>query len=984
MISSIRTAAWMGLIFSALACQAQTNHPWVYDTPEARRYAQDQLAQMTDAQKVGQLFMVAAYSNKGPEHAALLEKYVRENHLGGVIYMQGGPGRQWNLNQRLQQAAKVPLLVAMDAEWDLGMRLDSTTRLPWPMTLGATGDSSLAYAYGQTIARHAKRLGVHVNFGPVLDVNTNPSNPIIGQRSFGQRMDAVIPMAHGYLRGMQDAGVLDCAKHFPGHGDTDSDSHKTLPTVLRSRAALDSVELRPFKALLPHAGSVMVAHLNVPALEPAGISSSLSKKVISGVLRDEMGFQGLVFTDALNMRGAADGAPTGPLEEKALRAGNDVLLFTEDFPKASAHLLAVAKSDRELRERIEESVLRILMAKYHLVVRPGFQAPRAGLESDLIDPQSRALTADIFAKALTVAQAQSGFEVRSGRWASPETAVLTVANKAGVLTAPGVLPGSPGIEARAATSLGAFTHEGALTPETVDRLVAATRGRPVVLEHRTSNDSPWKSAGVPEGFDLLVKRLVPQGVVVVHYGSPYGLRNKDFTGAQAVLVAYQNHPAATQAVREFLAGQRSASGVLPVDLGVKHRAGTHQPVPARGQVVPSTPEHAGFQSGLEPAIDAIVQEGLAAKAYPGCQVVVVRNGKIALNKGYGTLDYAENSPSVAPETWYDVASLTKILGSVPALLVADARGWFSPNDRMDALLPELKNTPLGSVKAVEVLTHQAGLPAGWPFDKQVLKDGAPDPYWLSNQKSDVYSLRAADSLWVRSTWPDTVVARISRIPLGPKTYLYSDLGYYLFQRFLERKSGTSLSDFVEHTVWEPAGISDLRYGPFLTERSLFHPEIAPTEAASDYRKGILRGSVHDPGAALMGGVAGHAGIFGTARGVAAAMELFLAHGDAGTQRVFEAQDVDDYTRCIFCSTNRRGIGFDKRPANGDGPTCGCVSVNSYGHTGYTGTYAWADPETQTVYVFLSNRVHPSADNKKLANMNIRTRIQQVIQDHIRP
>ena len=974
MISSLRFASGFLLFLSALGCQAQKPTPWVYDTPEARLYAQKQLASLTDAEKVGQLFMVAAYSNKGPEHAALLERYVQDHHLGGVIFMQGGPGRQFTLNQKLQSAAKIPLLVAMDAEWDLGMRLDSTTRLPWPMTLGATRDSSLAYAYGQTIGRHARRLGVHINFGPVLDVNTNPANPIIGQRSFGQEIGSVVPLAHGYLKGQQDAGTMDCVKHFPGHGDTDSDSHKTLPTVARNRAALDSVELRPYRALLPYAGSVMVAHLNVPALDPSGRSSSLSPLVVNGLLREELGYSGLVFTDALNMRGAADGAPTGPLEELALRAGNDVLLFSEDFPKAAAHLLAAIQKDRSLRRRVEESVERILMAKYHLVVAPQnadrYSAPvRAGLEQDLNDADAQALTAELFASALTVARAQPSFEVRSGTWASAKVAVLQVGNKAGVVPNP---EGS------------ARVHNGPLTSEQIDQLVLATGGKPVVLEHRTSNDSPWKSAGVPDGFTALVQRLAPQGVVVVHYGSPYGIRNQNFSGAQAVLVAYQNHPAATQAVRAFLRGERSATGVLPVDLGLGQRAGSAQPIPARGRTVPSTPEQAGFRPGLEQAIDQIAEEGIKARAYPGCQVVVVRNGKIAVNKGYGTLDYRDESAEVTPQTVYDVASLTKILGTVSALLVADRLGWFRPEDRMDALVPELKNTPLGAASAAEVLTHQAGLPAGWPFDQNVLLNGAPDPYWLSPVRTKDHTLQATDSLWVRNTWPDTAVARIARIPLGPKTYLYSDLGYYLFQRFLERKSGVPLQQFVREQVWEPAGIESLVYGPLLGTSKDFRTRTAPTEQVKDYRQGVLRGTVHDPGAALMGGVAGHAGIFGTADGVAASMELFLSRGEVGSGRIFSDEDVRAYTSCFYCPTNRRGIGFDKRPADGEGPTCGCVSLESFGHTGFTGTFAWADPKTQTVYVFLSNRIHPSATNKKLSSMNIRTRIQQVIQDHIQP
>ncbi len=971
-MNSLRSLGFVcALSFFIGSCQAQpapTHLP--YDTPEATHWADSVFSTLTARQKLGQLFMVAAYSNKTPQHEADLQSLSANYGLGGVIFMQGGPVRQARMTQALQEKAKIPLWIAMDAEWDLGMRLDSTFKLPWPMTVGATNDSALSYAYGATIAKHCRRLGVHINFGPVLDLNTNPDNPIINARSFGENRERATRLAHAYFRGLQDNHVLSNAKHFPGHGDTDQDSHKTLPTLSRSKSGLNEIELWPYKKLLPKGmGSVMAAHLNVPALDP-GVPTSLSHKVIHTLLREELNYQGLVFTDALNMKGVSESNAPGMLEERALLAGNDVLLFSQDMPLAVEHLEKAIAEGRIKQSIVDAAVRRILRAKYWLLHNVNLIPERGNLVEDLNDSNSAVLHARILQRALTVVSAKNNFNTSMGQW----TNALVVAVGTDIPTA-------------LKASWSASEVVVVSTPDAAawNQVLSKAKGVPVVIAHFTSNLTPWKSSSFPASLPEWAQKVGQTSpTMVVQFGNPYALRKAPVEGVEAVLVAYQNHPVAVENFGSFLRGEVSAQGILPVTVGSKAPTGFSHPVAGRGSLVDvSSAEMAGFTGDLESKIAAIAMEGIHSKAYPGCQVVVVRKGQVALNVAYGALDYTENARAVLPSDYYDIASLSKIIGSIPALLALDARGLFSPTESMASVLPEvLRGTPLGSVSALDVLTHQAGLPAWIPFYKKTLLEGKPDPKWYAPQRDAEHPLQVADRLFIRSSIRDSVLLWISQTPLGERKYLYSDLGYYLFQKMIENRTHQSLDVFLQSFVYGPAGITDLRFGPLPKE---LHSRTAPTEKDILFRGQMIHGTVHDQGAALLGGVSGHAGLFGTARAVAQVMQLYLSMGRFGDQTLFEHADVARYTGCPFCAEgNRRGIGFDKKPTHGDGPTCGCVSLDSYGHTGFTGTYAWADPSTQTVYVFLSNRVHPDAENKSLSQLNIRTRIQQVIQESIVP
>jgi len=933
-------------------------------------------------QLAGQMMMVAGYSRQGEAHWEQLEKWSESGVIGGIIWMQGGPGRQRNAIVRTQKAAMrgtgIPLLNAQDAEWGASMRLDSLERLPWPLTLGATHNASLASAYGKSLGQESRALGIHVNFSPVVDLNTNPANPIIGQRSLGSDVDRVNRLATSELWGLQSQGVMACAKHFPGHGDTDSDSHKALPTLNHSLETLRHREMRPFEnAIHTGVGAIMVAHLNIPALDPTGTPASISKPIVTHWLRDSLHFDGLIFTDALNMKGLAQDLTPGEIEIQAIEAGNDVLLFVAD-PKAAVKAIALAvERGRLTRAQLEEHVGRILAAKARYVPENG--AIPSAVEAPL--PDRKALNAAIYAEAATLVYDPDSMVSRTSGSSTVEDVVFMVPMGEGQADA-AALPGLDRVS-------------------DVDAFLASYRPgqdgftRPRVwIFHTASSANPWKSARLPLAVLSQAKVWKAKGAEVglVHLGNPYGLRSftqgqaltgeplaaqEIVTAFNALILGYEHVPDAIRAIQGALESfsARSLPGRIPV-------SGLHfnpaMPVTTMGE--------AGFQSDLIKNIDAIVEEGLRKGAYPGCQIFLSRHGKVVLNGVWGTLD---GTHLVAPTDRYDLASVTKILASVPLIMdYTEAMGgsdYFLVTP-MSEFLPELRDSPVGALEMGDILAHQSGLPAWIPFYQSYLwRDGNLDNRYLRTTQSEVFPNQVAINVFSRADLRDSVLERIAQAPLGPKKYKYSDLGYYMHQRWLERHYGAPMDEVLEMQWYQPMGLH-MEYNPLLKAVARGKTEgveilhIAPTENDQTFRRHQIRGMVHDQGAALLGGVAGHAGLFASAQDVGAMMQMFLQGGRWNGYQYLEPETINAFSACYACDEgNRRGLGFDRPQTEGPGPTCGCVSPLSFGHTGFTGTFAWADPETGTVLVFLSNRVYPDAANPLLSKLDIRTRIQEAVQ-----
>lgn len=936
----------------------------------SHEWADSVLLTLSTEEKIGQLFMVAAYSNKDEKHYAGIERLIREEGIGGLIFMQGGPGRQIRLTNRYQSASKIPLMIAMDAEWGMGMRLDSLPFYPWAMTLGAVRDTQLIRFLGLEMGRQCRRMGVNISFSPVVDLNTNPKNPIINSRSFGELSGAVTASALALTGGLQQARVLACAKHFPGHGDTDQDSHKTLPQVTHTKERLERVELSPYPPLFKKGlGSVMVAHLDVPALDNSGVPASVSPKVIQGLLREKMGFYGLVFTDALNMKGVSERYDPGELELQAFLAGNDVLLFPEDVPKAKQALLKALDSGKIAPEQLNLRVRKILQAKYWMGLNRFEPIRTDSLMEDLETPYTAELRRKLFTRAQTLVVNRNRLlpvkEVEKKRFAVVTTGTRVSDEFLNTLRLYAPVDYIP------YDSL--YENEILLQLADYDLVFAA---------HYTDSRTPWKKYGFTPAEVRFLQRLELQNdYVLTLFGNPYSLLDLGGTSnARAVLVAYQNHPEAESAAAQVIFGGRAARGRLPVTAGELFQAGYGIPTNRLGRLSYGLPEEVGLDSKALNRIDDLVMEGIVEGAYPGAQVLIARKGVVVYHKAFGYHTYKRTRP-VKTSDLYDLASITKITATVPSLMHLFDRGSFDLDKTLGDYLPGARFTNKEDLVIREVLAHQGRLQAWIPFYTATLNEGNYVPGIYSKIRSMRYSRQVADSLYADRFYRDSILNRIYASELiKKKEYKYSDLGYYLFKEIIENETRMPLNKFVQEKFYGPMGAYTLTYNP-LDRFGRVH--IAPTEQDGYFRKQLVHGYVHDQGAALLGGVGGHAGLFSNANDLAKMMQMYLNFGTYGGIRFLDSATVAEFTRCQYCEDdNRRGVGFDKPQLSGEGPTCGCVSMLSFGHTGFTGTMAWVDPEAEIVYIFLSNRVYPSAENTKLIKSGIRTRIQEILYESV--
>jgi len=947
------------------------------DTP----WADSVFTTLTLEQRIAQLMMVAAYSNKDAKHEAEIEALVRDRHIGGLIFFKGGPARQARLTNRFQQAARVPLLIGMDLEWGLAMRLDSTIRFPRQMALGALNDDALIERMGEEIAREMRRLGVHVSFSPVVDVNNNPANPVINDRSFGEDRELVARKGIAYMRGLQKGGVIATAKHFPGHGDTDTDSHYSLPVITHGRQRLDSLELYPFRRLVGEGlAAVMIAHLEVPALDSVkGVPSTLSRPIVHDLLEKEIGFQGLIFTDALNMKGVAKADKPGEIELRALLAGNDIMLFPQDPVKAIDRIKQAVDSGLVDRAVIDEKCLKVLRAKEWAGAHRPKPVVMADLQKDLNPSVALQLRRDLYAQAITIAADHQG--------------LLPLRDLAGMRIASLVIGDKVGNDFQRAlqryADVATFRCDKSLKPDSLQALLRELDGydRVIVSVHGTTYRVD-REFGVPNSALHIVREVAAKKpVIFALFANPYALARADGAFHKAsVLVAYEETADTQDLVAQAIFGAIPTTGRLPVSASPLYRAGDGRQLPAIGRMPFGLPEAVGMSSGDLQGIDGIVDDGMQAKAFPGCQVLVAVDGRVVLDKAYGRQTYGDGRP-VRTDDIYDLASVSKVAGTTLALMKLVDDGKLDLDKPLGHYLTELEgNHPAHArMDLRDILTHQAGLKAFVPFHTRLMQqDGTFRPGVMYDKAAPGHSIRVAEGLYLNDTYRDSLLTWVLRTPLGAKgQYVYSDMGYYLLQEVVERLTGMPLQDYLNTTFYRPLGAATLGYRPW--ERFPLD-RIAPTENDKLFRKRQIRGDVHDPGAALKGGVAGHAGLFSSAEHLAIVMQMLANGGTYGGERYLSEAVVAEFTKCQFCkpdgSGNRRALGWDKPVRGKGGPTCECVSYASFGHTGFTGTMAWVDPESRVVYIFLSNRVYPDAEKNLLASMGIRTRIQEVVQNAV--
>lgn len=947
-----------------------SNTPQLFDLPvEGSKWVDSVYFAMNLREKIGQLFMVAAYSNKDSVHVKAIDQLIAENKIGGLIFFQGGPIRQIKLTNYFQSKSKIPLFIGSDAEWGLNMRLDSTYRYPWNMTLGAIQDMKLLERVGVQMGKQSKRLGLQFNFAPVLDINTNPRNPIIGFRSFGEDKFKVTERAIAVMKGVQSQGVFSTGKHFPGHGDTEIDSHKGLPTINFSKERLMEIEFYPYKKMF-HEGlsSVMVAHLNVPSLEPRPeYPSSISYNVVTDVLQKELGFKGLIFTDALNMKSINNNKLPSEISFEAFMAGNDVLLFPEDVPTAIEKFVLAYSTNLFSEERLASSVKKILKFKFKAGLNSYKPILTANVYNDLNAIENDALQYELFENALTVLK--------------NEDAVLPVKN----LDKQKIAYVKIGDDTNDAfiSTLQKYAEVTVIADSNLDSLQVKLQPFTTVIIGYHKSDVAFKKDYLRSDELFKINFIAKNNTVILDvFAKPYSLLPiTNFDDIEGLVVSYQNSVIAQTVSAELIFGAIEAKGKLPVSIHSSFKVNDGLSTEKLNRLGFTTPENVGMSGAILSNIDAIANKAIDSKMTPGIQVLVARKGKVIFQKSYGFHTY-DKAIKVKDSDIYDLASLTKIVATLPNVMLQYDQQKINLETTLGTMSPIFKDSNKANINFKDLLSHYAGLAAGIPFYKATMDNSKfPSEAFFRKVSEENFSKRLADSLFIRDDFSNTIIDLIVKSKISTKKeYKYSDLTFMILKDYLEKTTGKTLDILVQENFYRSLGMNNTSFNP----REKFDKNrIPPTEMDSYFRKQLLQGYVNDLSAGLEGGVSGHAGVFSNAMDVAKIMELYLQKGNYGNQQYFSEKTFNDFNTCYFCAAgNRRGLGFDKPQLGAEGPTCGCASMNSFGHTGYTGTMAWADAETQIVYVFLSNRTFPVATENRLSKENIREDIQKIIYEAI--
>jgi len=917
-------------------------------------------------QKVGQLYSVWTASKYGQEEINEIKRIINEYHIGGLIFSLGNINDQIISHNIFQEQSNIPLLISMDAEWGLGMRLDDGFSFPYNITLGAIRDDSLVFAVGQRIGEHLKKIGVHLNFAPVSDVNTNPKNPIIGARSFGENKFNVTNKSIKYIEGLNNSGVLAVGKHFPGHGDTRKDSHLTLPTLNYDLSRIDSVELYPFKQIIRSGvNGIMTAHLKVKSLDDKMITT-LSRKIITDLLKRDLGFDGIVITDALDMKAIVDYSKGNYPDVDALIAGNDILLMPSDLKKSIVEIKKAVSDGRVPSKRLENAVKKILNTKYEVGLNKYKPIPNDNIKYKLNSDQDYALLEKLAEKSMTLIKNESNSIPIS----------FDKKNKVGLV--------SLGIDN------GMTFHKYLNNYRTVEKIdvsdlknvrdINKNFDKIIVSVHK-SDKSPFDNYKLsPKEISIINTLKKYNNVVLVVFSNPYTLLDINLNGFDSVMLAYQNSPIFQKKASEAIFGANDIDGILPVSIGKKYKEGTSIVIKKRNVLSFDHPVNFGVNMNKLKKIDSLINDAIQNNMTPGAQLLIAKNSNIVYHKAYGYKTY-EKKEKINNNNIYDLASLTKILVSVPLLLNEFMTNDFDLTTNLSEWFPdkELKNKKDLTVK--QLFSHYSGMKSWIPFYKKTIDSVTNTRInkYYSNKKSQKFPFQVSDDLYIRN-YNDTIFNEIINSELSDSlSYVYSDLPYFLLKFYLEKKYQLSLDTQIKNYLYDKIGSTSLTYKPtnFLDKKL-----IVPTAVDDYFRFNLVEGHVHDMGAAMMDGISGHAGLFGNSLDIAKILQLFLQKGSYANEKFFDEKFFDLFNFRHFEEKKvRRGIGFDKPELDPDDPnTCGCASDKSFGHYGFTGSVAWVDPETEIIYVFLSNRTFPDENNNSLSEFNIRTEIQKLVHE----
>lgn len=945
---------------------------------ECSRWVDSVYNSMNERERVAQLFVPTVNPRNGDTSKAIIKRYIKIEKMGGLLFYKGSIDDYVELTNYAKSITKVPVMMTLDGEWGLSMRMKNTPRFPYNMGLGAIADEQLLYEYGKEVARECREMGIHVNFAPVLDVNSNPDNPVIGYRSFGEDPKRVARLGIAYSRGLEDGGVMSVSKHFPGHGDTSVDSHKTLPTVSHDKATLDEVDLLPFKQYVNSGLSgVMVGHLSVPALDNSGTPASLSRVITTDLLREELDFEGLIFTDALEMKGANVSTNNCVL---ALLAGADVLLSPENPVKDLDAVMAAIKSGKIAMPIIEERCKKMLAYKYALGLTNEKPIIKKGIENRLNSLLADAVNRKLSASLMTVLRNDINLLPIRGL-AERSIAVVNV--------------GEPKDNEfvrfiKKYAKVDVYSSVGGLSSS----ILSEIKKHDVIIVGVFSHNSSARLA-------LAQLKSIPN-IVPVFFVNPYEMAQfgASINDVKTLVLGYDNTPLIQEYAAQAIFGGIDVSGSLPVNIDGIAPIGTGVKL-KRSRLGYTSPLVAGFNADLEMRVDSLINVGLETKAFPGCQLLVAKDGYVVLNKCYGTLDFI-NENKVAEETIYDLASVSKATGTLPGVMKAYDEGLFDLDFPVSEYIEQLQGGDKADITIRELLYHESGMPAAVNMFSMMMDTTTYSGKLIQRKYSDIYSIKiengayghkdarlrsdiissqaterfnieAADGIFVGKETLDTIMSRIYNIKLrDTKRYNYSCLNFCLLMKMEECVTGRPHNEWVDETIYAPLGATHIGYRPL---QWYDKKHIAPTEKDNYLRRQTVHGYVHDETANFSGGVQGNAGLFSNANDLAKLCQMWLNGGEYGGERILSENTVKLFTTNKSTSC-RRGLGFDKPDKRNEknSPTCREASPATYGHTGFTGTCFWVDPQSQLIYIFLCNRVNPTRNNSAFSQLSIRPRL----------
>lgn len=948
----------------------------VAQSPAAQAWADSVYNTLTERQRVAQLMCPKVDPRKSQKSRNYIKKLVQTEGVGSLLFSWSTVKESADMINYAQSIAKVPVMMTLDGEWGPQMRLRELPAFPRNMSLGAIQDEELLYQYGLETARQCRALGIQVNFAPVADVNSNPKNPVIGDRSFGCDPHRAARQVVAYSRGLEDGGVQAVAKHFPGHGAVATDSHKELPMLNKNIKELEMTEFVPFREFTKAGLSgIMVGHIKVPAIDKKGTATSMSHKAYS-LLADKIGFDGLVYTDAMGMKGAH--IATGNNCVEALKAGADVVECADPITDLNA-VMAAIKAGKIKKTEIERRVKKVLAYKYAM----GLSQRPATVDAEAAtrlcnDAQAEAVNRRLVSAMMTVVYNNDNI-LPLRNLAQRDIAIVTLGADASKSEFANYCHRYAGGELFSAL-------QGSLSVRQLNE----------IKRHNTIIVGIYDDKAATRATFNKLKTM--KDVVAVFFISPLKL-GKFLTGTDspaAVVEAYEVKPYTGQYAAQAVFGGITVTGRLPIDVAGIAKAGDGVTLP-QTRLGYSSPMTDGHPACLTDSIDSIANRLIDTEATPGCQILVAKNGNIIYDRQFGKL--TRGGANVNEQTMYDLASVSKALGTLPGIMLAVDSGVIDIDAYASRYIPGLRGTGKDSITVRQLLFHESGMPPALnvfqtmidpeSFTGRMITDKKDDIHtieimqgaWghrdgkvrtdiISNRRTDAYNLPIAKNMWASRQTYDTVMSRIYHIPLrDTKRYTYSCLNFCLLMDAEQHATGQDHVSWVSRKLWEPLGAWSVCYNPALKWPL---EKIAPTEVDTYLRRQHVHGYVHDETAAFSGGVQGNAGLFANADDLAKICQMWLNGGTYGGERIISEDVVRQFTT-EKSPTCRRGLGFDKPDTTNlyNTPTADEAGPQVYGHLGFTGTCFWVDPKNEIIIIFLTNRVDPTRTTPVFNSANIR-------------